>query len=101
VVIGIGVIPFLRPPAASEGDRNAAVPPATGQSSDAAEDQRQSAVIELNAMDPSPASAALSELESLSEMVDTLESVPFPESQFGVQELPQKVERQNSPDTNP
>jgi hypothetical protein len=81
IAVVISVSPFLMGPAPIEGDRNAIMPAAVGQSANVARQDQQSAVVELNELDPSPSLAAHSELDSLSEMLDALEATPFPETQ--------------------
>jgi hypothetical protein len=88
-------------PASIEVDRNAIIPAAGGQSGNAAEEDQQSAVDELNAVDPSPSPAAHSELDSLAEMVDALEATPFPETQVGAHESTREDESETKSERGP
>jgi hypothetical protein len=49
-------------------------------------DSAQSAVNALNAADPSPATGAYSELDSLFQLLDALEATPYPESRDSTEE---------------
>lgn len=84
-------------PGAIENGHGAATPSRDRKSAMLAEQEQQSAVKELNAVDPSPATTARVELDSLSGMLDALEATPFPETQLGNGEPSQEVERENSP----
>ncbi|HEX5103128.1 MAG TPA: serine/threonine-protein kinase [Pirellulaceae bacterium] len=88
VALGLAIGPFLMQPASNQANPNASVLPAGGQPTDVAGPDHQSAATELNAVDPSPLSAAQSEFDSLSGMLDALETTPFPETVFGAQESP-------------
>jgi serine/threonine-protein kinase len=92
VAFAIVVGPFLLRSPRIENHRNATDPSASGKAADVVEQEQQSAVNELNAADPSPASAAHSELDSLSGMLDALEATPFPEAQLGTHKLSNEVE---------
>jgi serine/threonine protein kinase len=80
VAVSLAVSPFFIRPATNQGNQNANVPPAGGPAAKVSEPGQSSAVSELNAVDPSPATAAHSELNSLSEMLENLEATPFPET---------------------
>jgi serine/threonine protein kinase len=88
VTVSLAVSPFLTGPGSNQGNE-ANVPAAGAQSDKVTEPDQQSAVSELNVVDPSPASAAQSELDSLSGMLDALEATPFPETAFGAQKSPE------------
>jgi serine/threonine protein kinase len=66
----LAVSPYLIRPAAKQENERANV----------SEPVQQSAISALNDVDPSPASAAQAELDSLSEMLEALEAAPFPET---------------------
>jgi serine/threonine protein kinase len=90
VAIGVGVLSLLRPPAANENSQRTGAPPSNVQTIGDQAQATQSAANALNAADPSPSTAAQSELDSLSGMLDALEATPFPESQFNTQPSPPK-----------
>jgi len=80
VAIGVGVRPYLMPGGPIDRDRNATNPLKGGPAGDVVEPAQQTAVSELNAVDPSPASEAQAELQSLTGMLEALEATPFPET---------------------
>jgi serine/threonine protein kinase len=98
VAFAILVGPFLMRSPTIEDHRNANDPAASRKSADAAAQERQSAIGELNAADPSPALAAQREMDALSEILDVLEATPFPEKQFEPPNLPKKDEIDAQPD---
>jgi serine/threonine-protein kinase len=98
VAFAILVGPFLMRSPTIEDHRNANDPAASRKSADAAAQERQSAIGELNAADPSPALAAQREMDAISEILDVLEATPFPEKQFEPPNLPKKDEIDAQPD---
>jgi serine/threonine protein kinase len=90
VAVGIGVLSRLEPPASSENSQRTEALPSDVQTTSEPAQATQSVTDALSAADPSPASAAHSELDSLSGMLDALEATPFPESQFDSQESPSR-----------
>jgi serine/threonine protein kinase len=88
VAIGIGSSELLMTPTSPNTTPNTTTPPVRIGASEGAEVSIQSAVSALNSLDPSPAPAAQSELNSLSGMLDELEATPFPETKFGIEDLP-------------
>lgn len=89
VAVGVGVLSRL-PPASHENSQKTGAPRSNVQTTGDSSQATQSAAHALNAADPSPATAAHSELDSLSGMLDALEATPFPESQFNMQASPPK-----------
>jgi len=81
VIVISAVIAVMFIPPFGVGSRNATLPTATEAVGDAPI-LSQSPLVELQSVDPSPALQSQAELDSLSRMLDSLETTPFPESQY-------------------
>jgi serine/threonine protein kinase len=101
VALGIGIRSYFMQLAPTEGGREANVPQPGGQPANVTDPGQQSAVSELTAVDPSPGGAARAELDSLTGMLDALESTPFPETLFGIPKLSEQVETEAQPNDGP
>jgi serine/threonine protein kinase len=93
--IGICSALLIRP-TSNEGPSSSTVPPSHLQAADDTEEELQTAVYELEAVDPSPTASARAELDSLSEMLNELQGTPFPEAQLGT-----RSPKQHESDTAP
>jgi serine/threonine protein kinase len=93
----VAVSPFVVPLASNGNKDDVEVSPARAQATDSAEDEQQPAIVELDAVDPSPASTAHSELGFLSGMLDLLEAIPFPETEFGTLQSTDGPSRESDP----